>query len=99
MAELILIRHGRSRGNANKGIIQGSDPDPANGLDDLGERQACQLGQELAERKISPATVWLSPLARARQTGDIALRVIGCELQVNEDDRLREMCKGLAGLP
>ena len=52
MAELILIRHGRSRGNANKVIIQGSGPDPANTLDDLGQRQAYQVGRVLAERKI-----------------------------------------------
>ncbi|HJQ08199.1 MAG TPA: histidine phosphatase family protein [Candidatus Saccharimonadales bacterium] len=99
MAKLILIRHGRSRGNANKGIIQGSGPDPANTLDDLGERQAHRLGQTFADREISPAVVWSSPLARARQTCDTALEVMGCKLPVTEDDRLREMCKGLAGLP
>jgi broad specificity phosphatase PhoE len=99
MAELILIRHGRSRGNANRGIIQGSGPDPANTLDTSGERQAYQFGRAMAEGKISPEGVWSSPLARARQTCDIALGVIGCKLPVTEDDRLREMCKGLVGLP
>lgn len=99
MAELILIRHGRSRGNANKGIIQGSGPDPANTLDDKGEKQALQLGNAMAESRISPKGVWSSPLARARQTCDIALGVIGCGLPVIEDDRLREMCKGLEDLP
>jgi glucosyl-3-phosphoglycerate phosphatase len=99
MAELLLIRHGRSRGNANKGIIQGSSPDPANTLDGEGEKQARQLGRALAENGISPEGVWSSPLARARQTCDVALGVIGCKLPVTEDDRLREMCKGLADLP
>lgn len=99
MSELILIRHGRSRGNANKGIIQGSGPDPANTLDDTGEQQARTLGHTLALRGILPAGVWSSPLARARQTCDIALRVMGCPLPVTEDERLREMCKGLEDLP
>lgn len=99
MAELILIRHGRSRGNANKGVIQGSGPDPANTLDHEGEGQAYRLGQTLADKEITPAGVWSSPLIRARQTCDIALGVIGCKLPVTEDDRLREMCKGLAELP
>lgn len=99
MAKLILIRHGRSRGNANRGIIQGSGPDPSNTLDDKGERQALRLGNALAENGILPDGVWSSPLARARQTCDIALGIIGCQLPVTEDDRLREMCKGSEDLP
>lgn len=99
MAELILIRHGRSRGNANTGIIQGSGPDPTNTLDDKGEGQARRLGDVLAESGIYPQSVWSSPLIRARQTCDIALELIGHTLPVQEDDRLREMCKGLEDLP
>ena len=100
MAELILIRHGRSRGNANRGIIQGSGPDPANTLDDLGKMQAGWLGKGLLDRRIQVDGVWSSPLTRARQTCDIALGKMGLlHLPVTQDDRLREMCKGLAGLP
>jgi probable phosphoglycerate mutase len=99
MSELILIRHGRSRGNANKGVIQGSGPDPANTLDSAGEGQAQKLGRTLAAARIIPDGVWSSPLKRARQTCDIALAVVGCDLPVTEDERLREMCKGLEDLP
>jgi broad specificity phosphatase PhoE len=99
MAELFLLRHGRSRYNANRGIVQGSGPDPANTLDDVGERQARRLGRTLKHYGISPAGVWTSPLIRAAQTCEIALGVMGCTLTPTEDDRLREMCKGLEGLP
>jgi len=99
MAELILVRHGRSLGNANKDIIQGSGPDPNNKLDEDGEGQARRFGDTLVDLSIAPDGVWSSPLTRARQTCDIALGVLGCTLEVLEDDRLREMCKGLANLP
>jgi broad specificity phosphatase PhoE len=98
MAELILLRHGRSKNNEN-GTTQGSDPDPANTLDELGEHQADRLGQILEDRGVSPAGAWSSPLPRARQTCDRVLGVMGCDVLVVEDPRLVEMCKGRKGLP
>jgi broad specificity phosphatase PhoE len=98
MAKLILIRHGQSVNNVG-GTVQGSDPDPANTLNQKGVKQAYALGDLIASRRITPASVWSSPLVRARQTCDIVLRVMECNLPVNEDPRLQEMCKGLRGLP
>jgi broad specificity phosphatase PhoE len=98
MAKLILIRHGQSIRNAGD-TVQGSDPDPANILSEKGKEQAYALGDLMVRRGITPASVWSSPLPRARQTCDIVLGVMRCNLPVNEDPRLQEMCKGLRGLP
>jgi broad specificity phosphatase PhoE len=98
MKKLLLIRHGQSIRNAGE-TVQGSDSDPANTLSEKGRRQALALGRMLARQGILPAEVWSSPLVRARETGDIVLKAMSCSLPVHEDDRLREMCKGLNGLP
>lgn len=98
MPTLVLIRHGQSVRNAGD-TVQGSDPDPANTLNEKGREQADDLGHFFARRGIRPAVVWSSPLVRARETADITLRIMGCNLPVNEDLRLREICKGARGLP
>jgi|GEM_PF-1064902 len=98
MKKLLLIRHGRSIRNAGE-TVQGSDPDPANTLNYKGKLQALALGRMLAEQDILPAKVWSSPLVRARETCDITLKAMSCVSPVHEDPRLREMCKGLRGLP
>ncbi len=98
MPKLILIRHGQSINNTGE-TVQGSDPDPANVLSDRGRQQAYMLGHVLVGGGIAFAGVWTSPLVRARQTCDLALSVVGSDLPVRGDPRLREMCKGLRGLP
>jgi len=98
MKKLLLIRHGQSIRNAGE-TVQGSDSDTRNTLSDKGRQQALALGRMLARQGILPAEVWSSPLVRARETGDIVLRAMSCSLPVHEDARLREMCKGLKGLP
>lgn len=97
MAKLILVRHGQSVNNAGD-TVQGSDPDPANTLSPKGREQAYKYGKLLVGRGIVPAGVWSSPLPRARETCDIVLRVMKCDLPVKEDPRLREICKGRRGL-
>jgi broad specificity phosphatase PhoE len=96
--KLMLIRHGQSINNAGE-TVQGSDPDPGNVLSEKGIRQALALGDMLLSQHITPAGVWSSPLVRARQTCDIVLKIMGCDLPVQEDLRLSEMCKGRRGLP
>lgn len=98
MATLILTRHGKSIYNGGK-TVQGSDPDPANTLDQTGRDQANAYARLLVRKRIVPASVWCSPLPRARETCDIVVDVAGYNLTVNEEPRLREMCKGSRDLP
>lgn len=98
--DLALIRHGRSLENDNRAFIQGSGPDPSNVLHSLGEVQARTGAGTLLSMGIMAVGRYASPLPRARQTCDIQGRIMGCDnLPVHEDGRLREMCKGLKGLP
>lgn len=98
MPTLILVRHGQSVRNAGD-TVQGSDPDPANTLDQKGRGQAYAFGDFMAKQGIKPAGLWSSPLIRARQTCDIYVEVTGCGLPVTEDARLQEICKGSKDLP
>lgn len=66
-----LIRHGRSEGNA-AGIFQGRKEYP---LSDIGRDQAAAAGRALAARQ--DAVMLCSPLARARETAEIAARMAG----------------------
>lgn len=98
MPKLILIRHGQSVHNAGD-TVQGSDPDPTNILSTVGKDQSFTFGHVLAQRRIAPACLWSSPLPRARQTGRIVAKAMKCRLPIQEDPRLREICKGSRGLP
>lgn len=65
---IVLARHGETPWNA-EGRYQGQIDIP---LSDLGEQQACALGQRLAAVVIDRAVA--SPLQRARRTAELALR-------------------------
>jgi probable phosphomutase (TIGR03848 family) len=67
MATLLLLRHGRTTSNA-QGVLAGRT---AVGLDDAGQAQARAVGERL--RDVSLAQVVSSPLARCRQTLELAL--------------------------
>jgi probable phosphoglycerate mutase len=62
---IILIRHGQSTTNEQGLLVGRSDPR----LTELGQRQAQALAPWLADVD----AVWVSPLARARETATIAL--------------------------
>lgn len=64
---ILLARHGETPWNA-EGRYQGQIDIP---LSDAGERQACLLGQRLADVSIDRAVA--SPLQRARRTAELAL--------------------------
>ncbi|HUC90131.1 MAG TPA: histidine phosphatase family protein [Patescibacteria group bacterium] len=97
--ELALLRHGESCGNRDKDIVQGSGPDPSNRLTCDVESQAARLAGTILGAGILATGVWVSPLARARQTCEISTEIMDYSLPIIEDERLREMCKGLVGLP
>ena len=62
---IVLIRHGQTTTNADGLVIGRSDVH----LTELGQRQARALGPYL----VDVAQVWVSPLARARETAALAL--------------------------
>jgi probable phosphoglycerate mutase len=62
---IILIRHGQTTTNAQRLLVGRSDPH----LTELGERQALALVPYLG----GVCEVWVSPLARARETAALAL--------------------------
>lgn len=77
-----LARHGRTAYN-HEGRFQGLGPVP---LDDQGRRDAAALAELAAG--VGFATLWASPLARARETAEVVAARIG--LPIHEDARLAE---------
>lgn len=81
-----LARHGETAYNAERRFQgQGSVP-----LSERGREQARELAEEAAARAF--ASLWCSPLARARETADIVADRIG--LDPVEDPRLMETDAG-----
>lgn len=74
---LILVRHGQTAYNA-KGILQGEGPIP---LDDIGREQARRLATRLASEPITQA--YISPLLRAKETGEIILSARNVPVEYN----------------
>ena len=66
--KIYLIRHGQSEGNV-RNLWYGITDLP---LTDLGRQQAAQVGEKL--RDVPLAAAYISPLSRASETADIALR-------------------------
>jgi broad specificity phosphatase PhoE len=81
---LLLVRHGESTWNAQSRWQGQADPS----LSPLGERQAEEAGDQLAEIA-SITAVWTSDLARARRTAEIIASRLGVE-RVRDEPRLRE---------
>jgi broad specificity phosphatase PhoE len=81
-----LARHGQTAYN-HEGRFQGHLPVP---LDATGREQAAALAE--AATKVEIATLWCSPLARARETADIVAARIG--LEPHEDARFAETDTG-----
>lgn len=89
--ELYLIRHGQSVANVEP-VIGGRRGDA--GLTDRGRRQAALLEQRLVASPIRADALYVSSLARARQTAVYVGRALGLEPQV--DDGIRELDPGVA---
>jgi len=82
VTRLLLIRHGRSTWNAARRIQGCADPP----LDEVGWEQARYLAQRLRNEEI--ATLYTSPLRRARETAGIIGGALG--VPVLPDERLKE---------
>ena len=88
---ILLIRHGESEGNVNKGMY-GQKPDYALLLSDKGKQQARDAGVRL--RKIvgdETLRFYVSPLFRTRQTfQEVASAFLETQFASQEEPRLRE---------
>ena len=89
---IILVRHGESEGNVDKGHYL-TIPDYALNLTTNGMEQARQAGHEIKEIIGSENLyVYLSPYARTRQTYQhIKERIETNVLKTSEDPRIREL--------
>jgi phosphohistidine phosphatase len=68
--DLILLRHGKSPSLAEAGVARDADRP----LSDAGRRQAKRAGEALIELDCRPDLILASPLLRARQTAEQALK-------------------------
>jgi broad specificity phosphatase PhoE len=84
MIRLLIVRHGESTWNAESRWQGQADPP----LSSLGERQAEEAGERLAELA-SIAAVWTSDLVRARRTAELIASRLGVQ-RVQPEPRLRE---------
>lgn len=87
MAICLLVRHGRTRSNAD-GTLAGWTPGV--GLDDTGRQQARRVGERLAATGV--AAVVASPLQRCQETADalLAAQPAGREVGRHTEPRLGE---------
>lgn len=91
--ELYLIRHAESQTNLDRSIIAGRDTLAQ--LSQHGELQAERLGEWFSAEDIHPDEVCASPATRTRQTAEICLRAMDCDVVPVVDDRLPEMSQGV----
>lgn len=85
VATLILVRHGRTKANAD-GVLAGWTPGVF--LDDEGERQAAAVAQRLAS--VSLSAIVASPLDRTQQTADAVAAAQRPDVPRHTDDRIGE---------
>lgn len=85
MTTVLLIRHGRTKANAD-GVLAGWTPGVA--LDDRGEEQARSLGLRMLE--VPLAAVITSPLERTVQTADLLLAGRATNVPRHTDERVGE---------
>jgi broad specificity phosphatase PhoE len=98
-ASILLVRHGESAGNVARDAAEAAGGlrididirDMDVGLSELGERQAKALGEWIADRGEQAPTVALaSPYRRACHTAELAIGAAGLDIEVVQDERLRE---------
>ncbi len=108
VAELVVIRHGESLGNAaaarayaeDAEVIEVGARDADVELSEVGREQAEALGRGLAPFMGDgvPTLLWSSVYVRAQQTARISLAAAGVEAPIRLDERLRDRELGVLDL-
>lgn len=94
LTRIVLVRHGQSLSNINKGMAGRTDDSP---LSELGISQACACGARLEEHGISFDFAYSSPMRRAKTTAELILASLSQEasLEITEDPQLHERFYGI----
>lgn len=92
MAEIMIIRHSLAKAN-EQGILMGAKLDSP--LSEKGQELAKQKGKSLKAKNYTPNRVYVSGLARTRQTAEIILDVLGVSVPVIELTGLNERDFGI----
>lgn len=88
--KIVLIRHGESQANVDKGLYVDT-PDHLVDLTAKGEQQCLAAGKRLQEiLNGKNITVWSSPYKRSRRTSELVMSQISAKIRFKEDPRLRE---------
>lgn len=88
--QIVIIRHGQSQANIDKGMYEHT-PDHLVNLTELGKEQCIKTGVKLNELLANKnVTVWSSPYNRARQTTELIASELKSNIKYKEDPRLRE---------
>lgn len=72
--DLMYVRHGKTTGNTEPRIYQGFVDEPNNALNSIGQQQAEDAADKLDAMGLKPDLVILSPLARAKDTGEAFIK-------------------------
>jgi broad specificity phosphatase PhoE len=72
--DLMYVRHGKTTGNTEPRVYQGFVDEPNNALNSIGLQQAEDAADKLGAMGLKPDLVILSPLARAKDTGEAFIR-------------------------
>jgi 2,3-bisphosphoglycerate-dependent phosphoglycerate mutase len=92
---LILLRHGQSVWNLENRFTGWVDVD----LTDQGKAEAVSAGETLKSAGLMPDVVFVSPLKRAKETGQRVLSALGCSVTPQESPEMIERFYGaLTGL-
>lgn len=87
--KIYVIRHGETDANKN-GVLQGSSDWP---LNDYGVKLAEITGQNMKGIKFDAC--YSGPLTRVKQTAEIVLKQSGNDVEIQLDDRLKEINMGV----
>jgi len=89
--KIIIVRHGQSEANVDKGLYENT-PDHLINLTETGERQCLEVGRKLNSYfSKKNVTVWTSPYNRTRQTSKLIMSQCSTKnVKFKEDPRLRE---------
>ncbi len=87
-----MVRHAESSHNLRPQVINGQSLHAA--LSPEGVVQAAELGEHLKRIDINPDLILASPARRCRQTANLALKVMGCDMEPVFDERLLELSQG-----
>lgn len=95
MLKIYIARHGQNEDNAN-GILNGHRDMP---LTDIGIKQAYQLAEGISRARLTFDELYVSPLSRAKVTGEIVAETLGYETPKVLDSLIERDFGSMTGVP